>query len=128
MFGYFSLTCLISGKSYISLAGDMGRLADAAARKPKGRSKKTTRGEKRKLDTKGKYPSPEHVSDPEHDHDAAIPEPEVAKMPEKPKAPKTKEASKENGIFIREGVPPIQSTLAPVGDKGKDVLEEPSPP
>lgn len=98
----------------------MSRLADAAARKPKSCSKRTTRGEKKKLDTKGRSPTPEHVSDPEIERDAILCEPEVIKMSKKSKAPKKKDAPKEKGIVIREGVPPAEkSTLAPAGDKGK---------
>lgn len=75
------------------LIGDMGRLADAVARKLKGRSKKTTRGEKRKLETKGKSPLPEHVSDPERDHDVAILELEAVVA--EPAAPKKFRAHKK---------------------------------
>lgn len=128
IFRYFSLTCLISDKLYISLVGDMGRLTDAAARKPKNRSKKTTCGEKRKLDTKCRSPTPKHISDPEHEHDASPLEPEIKKMPKKPKAPKKKDASKETDVVIREPVLEAkEATLAPAGDKGKEKLHVPSP-
>ena len=81
----------------------MGRFANAALRKPKqSRSKKTTRGEKRKLDTKGRSPTPE----PEYGHDARLPEPEVAKTPKKSK----KDVSKETEIVIREPVPEARRT------------------
>lgn len=105
---------------YVSLAGDKGRLTDAAARKPKSRSKKTTRGEKRKLDTKGRSPTSEHTPDPKHEHNASLSKPEIAQTPKKPKAPKKKDASKETSVVIKEPVfEEKEVTLAPAGTRGK---------
>ena len=107
----------------------MGRFANAALRKPKqSRSKKTTRGEKRKLDTKGRSPTPEHRSDLEHEHAAGLPKPEIAQAPKKPRTPKKKDASKKTGIVITEPVPEArEATLAPARDKGRENMHEPSP-
>ena len=75
----------------------MGRLTDPVARKPRVRLKKVTRGEKKKLNTKGRSPTPEHVSDPEHERDAIVPKPEIIELPMKPKAPWKKDAPEGEG-------------------------------
>lgn len=133
MFSFCLLTCLVSNNSHILLTGDVGKLVDVCARKTKHiRSKKNTVSEKRKLIIEKKTPSPEH---------AVLPKPEIGVSAEhetvvvKPVAPKKsrsrkkKESQREKGIVIREDTPKAaRFPLVPAGDKGKEVMREPSRP
>lgn len=60
------------------------------------------------------------------EHENAIVEPAA---PNKSRARKKKDVQKEKCVEIREVIPEAgNSPLIPSGDKGKEVLEDPSPP
>ena len=89
-------------------------------------TEKTTRADRKKKTpiTEPEVPSP--IQDaPLPELDAPPPEPEA---PKKPKLPKKTNTQKEKGIIFKDVVPQVKTNLAPAGDKGKGVLEEPSPP
>lgn len=99
----------------------MGNLSSMVALKPPraARAKKEAVGEKRK-----KSLSPVHESLPEVE--VAVAKPAVLKKSRYRK--KNSDTPKEQGVVIREGpLEAFRSPLVPAGDKGKEVMREPSP-
>ena len=85
---------------FVSLADTMPRLSEMVSKKPKPRSKRVTREEKRKTPVEDKSSVLEH--------EASLLEPGILKKPEVQKKP---EAPKQKGVVFKEPAPQTYTSV-----------------